>query len=346
MSYLLRLLAVVAALVATAASARPRPSEAETAMRLAADRIEAGYIIAARAPAIAARLRQEADALRGRPRSGAALAADITALLRSLSADEHFGFRFSAEPMPESMFAPPAPEAAAAAQQRMARVNNFGVLKAERLPGNIGLIDLDRFTNPAAMRRPLAAAMDLLSHCDAMIVDLRYNGGGDARGAALVASYFLPETPSRLLVRFETRTPGDTIEIHTEGRLESERFLNRPVYILTGPDTFSAAEFLIGALRRTRDVTVVGSRTRGGAHPVQRIRLTPHYGLMLPTTRAVTQGAASDSAVITPDIVTEASEAQARATGIALAALLAAHPDDILAERWRELLDRAGSMAR
>jgi C-terminal processing protease CtpA/Prc len=175
-----------------------------------------------------------------------------------------------------------------------------------------------------------------------MIIDLRYNGGGDARGAALVASYFLPESPTQLLVRFETRTPGEEVEIHTEGRLESERFLDRPVYILTGPATFSAAEFLVSALRRTRSAVVIGTPTRGGAHPVQRIRLTAHYGLMLPTTRGVTRSdTASEGAAITPDIITGASEAQGRAMRVALEGLLSARPDDPLAERWRELLSRS-----
>jgi hypothetical protein len=323
----------------------PAPSEAETALRLAADRIEAGYIVTSRAPVIAARLRREADGLRRRPREGDALATEMTALLRSLSADEHFGFRYSRQPMPEGMFDPPTAQAAEAARQRTARINNFGVLKAERLPGNIGLIDLDQFTDPVVMRRPLAAAMDLLRHCDAMIIDLRYNGGGDARGAALVASYFLPESPRRMLVRFETRIPGESLEIHSEGRLESERFLDRPVYILTGPATFSAAEFLVATLRRTRSVVVVGTRTRGGANPVRRIRLTAHYGLMLPTTRGVTRDGGAQGAAIAPDILTEASQAQARATRTALAALLAARPDDPLAERWRELLQRDGEAA-
>jgi hypothetical protein len=94
-------LAIIAALLPAAAYANPLPaSEAETAVRLAADRIEAGYIIASQAPVIAARLRREADALRRQPREGNALAGEITTLLRSLSGDEHFGFRFSPQAMP------------------------------------------------------------------------------------------------------------------------------------------------------------------------------------------------------------------------------------------------------
>jgi C-terminal processing protease CtpA/Prc len=146
-----------------------------------------------------------------------------------------------------------------------------------------------------------------------------------------------------MLARFETRTSSEKLEIHTEGRLESERFLNRPVYILTGPATFSAAEFLVSALRRTRKIVVIGTKTRGGAHPVQRIRLTAHYGLMLPTTRGVTRSGTGSEGAVTPDIITEASDAQARASRVALEGLLRARPDDPLAERWRELLNRSGT---
>ena len=334
---------MLAALLPAGVSAEPGDAkEAAVALLIAADRVEADYIDAARAPIVAARLRAEAAALRRRPRQGEALASDVTILLRGLSADPHFGFRYSAEAMPENVFAPRPPEAAAAAALRTARINNFGILKAERLPGNVGLIDIDQFTAPAVMRRPLAAAMDLLRHCDAMIVDLRFNQGGDALGAALAMSYFLPETPSKLLARFETRRAGDVMEVRTEGPLEAERFLGRPMFILTGPATFSAAEFFTATLQAAGRATVVGTKTRGGAHPVERIRLTPHYGIMVPTTRGIVPGGAGPRGVgITPDVETEAALAPAEASRAALVSLLAAAPDDILAERWRELLQPA-----
>ena len=334
---------MLAAMVPAIASANPvETKEAVAALRIAADRIETDYIDAARAPVVAARLRAEAAALRRRPKQGEALASEVTTLLRALSADPHFGFRYSPEAMPETIFAPRPPEAAAAAAQRTARVNNFGVLKAERLPGNIGLIDFDQFTAPALMRRPLAAAMELLRHCDALIVDLRYNEGGDAEGSALALSYFLPETPTRILVRFETRNAGEMLEVRTAGPLEAPRFLDRPVYILTGPATFSAAEFFTATLQQAGRATVVGVKTRGGAHPVRRIRLTPHYGMMLPTTRGVVPGGKGlQGAGIAPDLPAEPQLALAEARRAALTSLLAAAPDDMMAERWKELLQPA-----
>jgi hypothetical protein len=322
-----------------AAPATEEAAEAAQAIRIAAERIEADYVDAATAPAVAARLRAEAGTLKLRPRHGEPLAGELTALLRSVSSDAHFRFGYSAEPFPPEDSSPPSPAAAEAARNRTARINNFGILKAERLPGNIGLIDFDRFTDPADMRKPLAAAMALLGHCDAMILDMRYNGGGHARGAALAISYFLPEAPQRLLLRLEGRGPGEKVEIRTEGRLEAERFLGRPVYILTGPDTFSAAEMVAWTMQRAGRAVVVGAKTRGGGHPSARVRLTEHYAMILPTTRGVTEsGDGWEGVGIVPDIPSAPAGALVEARRTALAVLLAAAPGDMFADHWRRLL--------
>jgi hypothetical protein len=318
----------------------PHRSEAAEALEIAADRVEADYFDEKEAPRIAARLRAEAGiAARRDPVSGEAFAESLTKLVRTLSGDEHFGFRYSPEAMPADIFAEKSAAEQEAAAGRTARVNNFGVLKAERLRGNVGLIDLDAFTAPEKMRRPLAAAMELLRHCDALIVDLRYNGGGHARGAALAASYFLPQTPDRLLVRFETRKAGESLEIRTEGALEAPRFLDRPVYILTAPATFSAAEFFTRVMQHSGRATVVGVKTRGGGHPSERVRLTPHYGMMLPTTRSsMVGGGKLVDASITPDLAVPAEDALVHAQRAALSALLAARPEDPLTENWTKAL--------
>jgi hypothetical protein len=317
----------------------PPPSEAAEALEIAADRVEADYVDEAEAPRIAARLRAEARIARRNPVSGEAFAEAMTKLVRTLSKDEHFGFRYSPEAMPADIFAEkPAAEVEAAAA-RTARVNNFGIVKAERLRGNVGLVDIEAFTAPERMRRPLAAAMELLRHCDALIVDLRWNGGGHARGAALAASYFLPEAPDRLLVRFETRKAGESLEIRTEGGLEAPRFLDRPVYILTGPATFSAAEFFARVMQRSGRAKVVGVKTRGGGHPSERVRLTPHFGMILPTTRSFMAGREElVDASIAPDLEVPATDALVQAHRAALAALLAERPNDLLAENWAKAL--------
>jgi hypothetical protein len=314
-------------------------SEAAEALEIAADRVEADYIDEAEAPKVAARLRAEARRVRRHPVPGETLSESITGLLRAMTRDEHFGFRYSPEAMPADIFAQKSPADAEAAAERTARINNFGILQAERLRGNVGLIDFDAFTAPERMRKPLAAAMELVRHCDALIVDLRYNGGGHAGGAALAASYLLPQTPERILTRFETRKAGESLEVRTEGALEGPRFLDRPVYVLTGPATFSAAEFFARVMQRSGRAKVVGVKTRGGGHPSERVRLTPHFGMMLPTTRGIMEAREPlVDASITPDLPAPAKEALTEAHRAALSALLAGRPRDMLAENWAKAL--------
>ena len=70
-------------------------------------------------------------------------------------------------------------------QQERARaqmaLNNFGFEKVERLPGNIGYLDLRAFMPPMFVGETAAAAMTFLANTDAVIVDLRQNGGGSRR---------------------------------------------------------------------------------------------------------------------------------------------------------------------
>ena len=81
---------------------------------------------------------------------------------------------------------PATPRTADDAQRRLAAVN-YGFLKVERLPGNIGFLDLDFFADPDEGGDTAAAAMSFLAGTDALIVDLRFNGGGNSRMVALRA---------------------------------------------------------------------------------------------------------------------------------------------------------------
>ena len=56
---------------------------------------------------------------------------------------------------------------------------NYGFQRVERLPGNIGYLELLSFNNPKSAGPTAVAAMNFLAHCDALIIDLRLNGGGD-----------------------------------------------------------------------------------------------------------------------------------------------------------------------
>lgn len=90
------------------------------------------------------------------------------------------------------------------------KASNFGVRKIEALPGNIGYIDLRTFAPVDFARDIIGAAMQVVADTDALIVDLRNNGGGDPNTVAFMSSYL-----------FDKRTHLNDMVWRQEGRRES-----------------------------------------------------------------------------------------------------------------------------
>ncbi|MFX0087329.1 MAG: S41 family peptidase, partial [Candidatus Hodarchaeota archaeon] len=151
---------------------------------------------------------------------------------------------------------------------RIGKKENFGFVKVEILEGNIGLIDLRKFYNTKIKEagKAATAALQFLRNTDAIIIDLRNNGGGEPEMVQLLASYF-----------FEDRTRLNSIERPYEGYVEQywtypylpgKNHSDKDLYILTSKNTFSAAEDFIYALQCQKRAIIVGEITKGGAHPV------------------------------------------------------------------------------
>lgn len=251
------------------------------------------------------------------------LAQQLTAALAGATQDKHL--RVDAMPAP-----PGGPQAMAAEMAESFRYGNYGVHRVERLRGNIGYLDLRQFA-PAREAGPvLAAAMTLLAETDALIIDLRRNGGGVPETVQLLASYFFDKpTP---LVDIHWRA-GNRVQKHaTLASVPGPRYgERRPVYVLTERNTFSAAEDFAWNMKHRQRATLVGETTGGGAHPGAFFRLSPQLGAFIPTGRSVDplNGGNWEGTGISPDKTVPAPEALAVAQRLAIQQLLpaAAHPE-------------------
>lgn len=265
--------------------------------------------------------------------SGRQLAARLTEDLRAISGDPHFLVDYFVRPRP---FPPPADGGNEASQQQDLSLVNFGVRSAERLDGNIGYLRIDRFA-PARDAGPvLQAAISMLAATEALVVDLRYNGGGHGDTTALLAGLLLPE-PARL--SDVIRRDGVT-QVWTPIGL-SGRYL-KPVYVLTSARTFSAAEAFAYNLKALGRVTIVGERTRGGANPVTRTLLSSRFWALVPVARTqnpLTGGNWQGTGVV-PDIESPSEQALAAAQRDAARRLIDRHRDDPLTRELEALLGR------
>ena len=167
-----------------------------------------------------------------------------------------------------------------------AEIKNFGVDKVERLPGNIGYIELRGFLPAELAGEAIAAAMTLVAHTETLIVALRRNGGGDPATVALMTSYLFDNRTH--LNSFYNREGDRTTQFWTQDWVPGKRFgQTKPVYVLTGKRTFSGAEEFSYNLKNLKRGTIVGETTGGGAHPGGMRRINAHFHIFVPGGRAI-----------------------------------------------------------
>ncbi|MEU6742156.1 S41 family peptidase [Streptosporangium sandarakinum] len=94
----------------------------------------------------------------------------------------------------------------------------------------------------------------------------------------------------------------------------------KPLYVLSGDSTFSAAEEPAYDLQQFGRAVVVGEPTRGGAHPCKGWTVHPHLEAAVPTGRAVNpvSGANWEGIGVQPDIPCAAAESLDRAHALTL----------------------------
>ena len=267
----------------------------------------------------------------------AALAAALTREIRSVEPDEHIEV---VPPSPQSPAAAP-PQASRAEQfswvERL-RKRNYDFIRVERLPGNIGYLRLDSFPPPEIAGATAAAAMAFLQNSDAVIVDLRENGGGTGDMVQLLASYFFVERTALLETFRRASNPQTTID-YTLGAITGQRMPAVELYVLTSTRTFSAAEAFAFALQQRGRASVVGERTRGGGN-AGRYRQMPHgFRAFVPMAHPISPVSRRswDRTGVQPDIVSTAAQALTAAHRRALEQLLERATDS----RSREQLQRA-----
>ena len=271
--------------------------------------------------------------------SADALVTRLTADLQAVTPDRHLKVVFSAEARP-MQDTPGEPSAEEIAERRLGAIRrNFGIERAEHLDGNVGYLKLTKFDDPALAGETLAAAMRFLGNTDGLLIDLRQNGGGHGDMVALLTSYFFDGEPIHL-VDFYSRKTGETSQSWTLPYVPGPRYVNKPVYVLTGARTFSAAEQFTYCLQKLGRVVVVGEATRGGAHFAEIFMINPHFAVMVPVGNATSPLTKSnwEGIGITPDVVTPGDAAVRTAHRMALEKLLDTTPDELHADYLKMLI--------
>jgi len=209
-------------------------------------------------------------------------AATVTEQLQAVAHDKHLRLAYSYKTLPEHLGRGGPSEA------QMGRLN-YGFERVERLPGNIGYVDFRNFVPAELGKETVAAVFNFLANTDAIIFDLRKNGGGDPAMVAQMVSYLFGPEPVHLndiYWRYGASERKD--EFWTEKNVLGKRYGRaKDVYVLTSNRTFSGGEEFTYDLKTLKRATVIGETTGGGANPGGPFRLSDHFAVMVPRGHAV-----------------------------------------------------------
>jgi carboxyl-terminal processing protease len=146
--------------------------------------------------------------------------------------------------------------------------------------GKLAILRLDAFTQSLALdfSKALPSALE---DAEAVVLDLRSNGGGDAEAMADVASLFLADGIN--LGRFADRS-GAAFELQTYSkriwRVPQLSQIKLPLVVLTSESTSSAAEIMVAALQHGKRARVIGTATCGCVLAIRTRHGLPDGGLL------------------------------------------------------------------
>jgi len=296
------------------------------------------YVFPEKAAAMEKRLRRELkNGDYDNVTSANELAEKLGESLQAQTLDKHLEIRYFEEPIPEQKPGEEVTSEKLRQQSENIRLN-YGFHNVDRLPFNIGYIDLHAFADSPHVAERMAAAMNLLGDTRAMIIDLRKNGGGSPDTVGLYASYFHDKRThlNDIYMREENKTTEMWTTENVAGRKYGEK---RKLYLLTSADTFSAAEDFAYAMKNNKRATIIGEVTGGGAHPGDIHRLSAHFMMNVPAGRTISPVTHTDWEVVgvQPDIKVSADDALDQAQLIILKDFLKTEKDP----EWRARLEES-----
>jgi hypothetical protein len=225
-----------------------------------------------------------------------ALAERINSDLEAVAHDHHLGMHFDPKQSAELAARPAgagADDAPPSAEEiRFADRLNHGILQLKVLPGNIRYMEtIGFFWGGDKTKEVYDNAMRFLKGGDAIIIDMRKNGGGSPDAVQYMISHFLqPNTP---IVTFYMRgQKGDTWK--SLGSLPAGSLAGKPLYVLTGGRSASAAEEFIGHVNGFKLGELVGENTAGAGYRNEFFPVAGGYVISVSVGRAVLASTGKD----------------------------------------------------
>jgi len=182
----------------------------------------------------------------------------------------------------------------------MAVRDHSGLTKLEILPGNIRYLRLDHFQwVPGLTSVAYDDAARFLKDGDAVIIDLRSNGGGNSEASEYFFKVFLPPDPDPARAALPQSLPRDP------------RWVGKAIYLLVDGGVVSAAEAVAYGAQQEKTAIIVGATTYGAANNNKKFPIAPQFVLSVSYNRPINpiSGTNWEGVGVKPDIAVAGSMA-------------------------------------
>ena len=268
------------------------------------------------------------------------LANQLTADLRSVNGDLHMYVQFRRK-TDESK-----PKIVSKKVDRWGKWTNYGFQEIKVLDGNVGYLKISHFTDWKhfeAAKKVITSSINSLKNTDALIVDVRNNGGGFESIVAYLISYFF-DGKSIHLSDYYYRYADERYGVHTSVDIPGTKLPNLPIYILVNNRSASAAESFAYMMKHLNRATIIGEVTAGAGNGAMRHRVNDEFLVTIAseeTINMVTKTSFEKVGVI-PNIKTNSEESYHTAYKMALEGLKKSN-DSIHPSNYDKLIDFIGT---
>lgn len=156
------------------------------------------------------------------------------------------------------------------------QANGFREVKI--IEGNIGYLNIGFFMHET--NETIDSYMNLLANTDAIIIDLRDNGGGSPKTVQYLCSYFLKDS---ILVNTLYYRNTNRKEDFFTGNVTGKKLIDVPLFILTSSKAFSGAEEFCYNMQTQKRATLIGETTAGAANPGEVMKINSELEIFIPT---------------------------------------------------------------
>ncbi|UZO79594.1 S41 family peptidase [Aquimarina sp. ERC-38] len=201
--------------------------------------------------------------------------------------------------------------------------SNYGLNEIKVLEGNIGYLKIKNFTQHQYLEniKPLIAnAFTFLKNTDALIIDVRNNGGGFEEMVAHYISYFFDSEIPIHLSDYRCTLHNHIYGISTDPNVSGPKLPNMKLYILVNANTGSAAESFAYIIKHLKRGTIIGEITAGAGNGASQHHINDRFSIQVSseeTINPITKTSFEKVGVI-PHIKTTSKQAYNEAYKLAL----------------------------